>query len=176
MDPDVLERFVIDRDAGELSADVAALLDAYLAGSPNDARAAERVQDTLSRARRALADRGDMTAVQPVPPLDRVRIERALSRPSRANAYAWFRRSAIAAAVFVSFVAGTRVSTRDNRIGSPGVSYVGGRPMIGSESSANGGFWSIRRFRPSSSVSKIDSGPRIRWESPIVIPQPGAPS
>jgi anti-sigma factor RsiW len=76
MKPEMLDPLLLDRTLGELSPEVAALLDAHLAQNPEAARRAVELADTLQLARAATVT----PTGSPPRPLDRERLLRAQRR------------------------------------------------------------------------------------------------
>src|SRR5512138_1473794 len=91
MKPELLQPLLLDRALGELSSEVAALLDEHLARDPHAARYAAELDDTLVAARAIT----QIDAATPVPALDSARwLQLAQSdRPSTRRSQ-WFRLAA----------------------------------------------------------------------------------
>ncbi len=166
MNAETLERLLIDRNLGELSEDAGALLAAYLKLSPDHARQAEGTAEILATARRALRpDRG-------VGPLEMPPLSRRLLRPaSRAwtRPRAWFRGSAIAAALAIAFFMGGRL---EQRAGAPSLVRSGVlRPTPAPHESA--GFWSLRRWEQEHTRRPAQGKRQIEWLTPLGRPKIG---
>lgn len=101
MKPELLEPLLLDRALGELSPEVAALLDEHLARDPEAARLADEFDHTLVAAR--AATRLD-TEPPPPPALDHARLQRmAQAARAAARRRQWFQ---LAACLALGAVAG----------------------------------------------------------------------
>lgn len=91
MKPELLQPLLLDRALGELSPEVAALLDEHLARDPQAARHAAELDHTLVAARAITR----LDAVAPVPALDSARLHQlAQSDRAAARRSQWFRLAA----------------------------------------------------------------------------------
>lgn len=158
MDLVTLRRLLIDRELGELNADTAALLDAFLATGGSSGAAETDTTATIRQLRAALAA-PPSARPSPLPSL-------RIATPS-----IWrltgVQRLATAAAIVLAFFAGTRSVT----VPSPNWEAKESVVMASSESAA-GGFWALDRLRHM--PSSVAAQPRIlNWTSPVSLPQPG---
>ncbi len=176
MDEKVLERLVIDREVGELSADASRLLEAYLEVSTEHADLAKSVPATIALARRAVGS-GQVPAVEAMPPLSsRAAAGRqAGSAPYRSvmNAApgprAWPRGLTVAAAILVAFFLGSRAGPESEPAGLTG----GQITRRSTETRDAGGFWSYNRLQESRAGRPAGSIPRIKWTTPLGPPRVG---
>jgi hypothetical protein len=169
MKPETLEALLLDRAMGELSPEVAELLDAHLASTPDAARQAGGFAAVIQQARQAVA------VAEPPPPL-------AISRLQQAQV-AWRRRAIIwktarlAACVILGLTLGWYVrSTRVPPVvaATPASSAVSAPvPPRGSKSTQD--FWSLARLEAVQqehqlAESRATSRYRLRWDSPVKMP------
>lgn len=158
MDHATLERLIIDRELGELSADSSALLDAYLASGSTDSPVEQEIASTIDRVRTALIAPTAPRLVT-LPPL------RAMKTPQRRAAA--LQRLAVAAAIVLAFFAGTRSGS----IITPEDESTTSVTVAQSDPGASG-FWSLDRLRRTQTVLTNQSR-MLNWVSPMTLPQPG---
>jgi len=158
MNPELLERLLIDRGLGALAPDAVQLLDAYLREHPQEAASARDYSNVASLARRALATPEGVTL--PAFPRDRILLaERTAQRWRRARAGL-----AVAASIVVGFGLAWMALPRT------GVAPVDGGPpqmaaaeMEGSNSSS---LWSAERAFGRSSPARSAGAPAgFTWTS-----------
>ena len=150
MKGDVLERLLIDRAAGQLSPDVAELLEDHIQREPAARREAAEIDETLRLARLALVN----TKVIPLPPRNR-----SLRVPMRAWAMA------------ACFVCGLSLGIFAPRGGKVFPVAASGPPprMTAALKPDDSAFWSIRRIRTSAAGEK-KSEKIVVWKSPVLKP------
>jgi hypothetical protein len=176
MDEKVLERLLIDREVGELSADASRLLEAYLEVSTEHADLAKSVPATIALARRAVGS-GQVPPAETMPPLTNrvVAGRRGESLPTRLTKgaapwpRAWPRGLAVAAAILVAFFLGSRAGPQ------PGPAGLTSRHItrLSTETRDAGGFWSYNRLQESRAGRPAGSIPRIKWTTPLGPPRVG---
>jgi hypothetical protein len=160
MNEDVLERLMMDRALGELPADAATLLDAYLAGQ--HATLTERSRefaDTVELATKALHPRQP----QSLPAL------KALPFSRRPDMLSPWRLAQMAAALVIGFLIGLTLLRQTAPRHRPPVVVVSATQTAPAVTPASS-LWSPRRWideRRSSSPKE----PRLLWSSPVQKPQ-----
>jgi len=154
MNSDVLERLLVDHEAGELSPDVEELLEHHLRRDPTASEEAADIAQTLRLAKRALA--GEPVVALPG------------RRPAwQFNSWAW----GVAACVACAGLLGA-IALRE-RPASPGfatsfpVQQIAGAPKV-----EEPGFWSARRFRSALISPRSRDEIRLVWTSPVRTPEP----
>ncbi len=158
MDTATLQRLILDRELGELSADTEALLEAYLASLPPDVCGEQEIASTVRHVRRALAapPSNRPTALPPLrvarPPIWRI---------------AGLERLAAAAAIGLAFFAGSRSVSTPAARDAPNSAI-----LVADSVHAATGFWSIDRLRRTKADASPQS-PSLNWTSPLMLPQPG---
>ena len=168
MNREALEHLIIDRRLGELSDDVASLLDAYLQASPSDEVLAGEIESDLALAQEAL--RPAASEDLPLPAFPTHRVADALSAMSPPRSGNWQRPLALAAVLALGVFIGVRMSA----------SQVSSAPRVGPvafhDSAVASGdeddFWSLRAERSSRSKSKNSTKP-VEWNSPLHWPVKG---
>ena len=170
IDPEILERLLIDRALGELSPDAEALLDDYLAREPEASEEAEEIARTADLARRALAPSDEVDS-HALPPLLLGKRRGVLWRVgARAAALAaclligvgvglWFSQSkqVIETQVEIAWVGTAQESAREDADGTEEVN----RSEI----------WSARRFYEAASRPARTKRARLIWDSPTKMPR-----
>lgn len=175
MNDETLERLLIDRSLGALSADAAALLDAYLRDNPAAARTATAFDETAGLIRQSLP----AAPAASLPPFPRARLHDA-----HRNAARWrIVRSALAlaACVVLGFSLGSRPLggpvKRENT--GPAVASVlprDGRASDRVNESAESDFWSAQRMRVRFTSDSRAASRRVVWNSPVARPSLGGQS
>ncbi len=177
MKPETLEALLLDRALGELSPEVAELLEAHLDHSPEAARQADRLAATVQQARQAVAARQEA----PQLPLAVGRLQQE-HRAQRQRAFVW-ELARLAACVVLGLtlgwygrsareapvVAAAPVATR---LAPPVVVAAGLPPSTASTKD----FWSLAKLaavqRERQPVeSRATSRYRLRWDSPVKMPR-----
>jgi hypothetical protein len=168
MDQQTLERLVMDRELGELSADGADLLAAYLHDHPKDAAACDGFALALNDARRAVGARRGAAGLKK---LDAARVSRALRIGDMKVVAARWRPLAVAAALAMAFLLGsaTRTQPGDSARRTFAQSEQSGQPAP----SETGEFWSIKRYI---TAPPRKASPTVIWTSPLAKPQLGETS
>lgn len=168
-----LETLLLDRALGELSPEVAELLDEYLTQNPDAARQAGAVCATAQLAREAVA----LPRAASVPPLANARWRQA----ARVQRWRRWRNEALrlAAAVALGLAVGgygslthrTQVTAPPVAIGSaPSTALAGaGRSSPRIWSSAK--LQAEQRARTAPAAGLSDSRYRLRWDSPVKMPR-----
>jgi hypothetical protein len=169
MNPETLERLLIDRHLGELPSDASDLLDAYVAQNPSAAAAQARVQLALDLARRAMQPAHD-ERTPALPPLSRKPLPRV--RPGKPHFRAWARQAALAAAIILAFMLGTRL----NSPLMPTITPHGTTELVTAEHSRGpaptDGFWTLSgRDRAASRMAP--NRPHVDWPAPFTPPWKG---
>jgi anti-sigma factor RsiW len=153
MKSDVLERLLIDRAAGELSPDVAELLEDHLQHEPAARRAAGEIAETFRLARVALVKE----KVIPLP---------TRRPPLQVPMWAW--------AMAACFVCGLSLGIFAPRGGSVNPSIASSAPpprTVVAAAPDDTGFWSVRRIRAAVPVAARRPENSIIWKSPVQKPQ-----
>lgn len=168
MNREALEHLIIDRRLGELSDDVAALLDAYLRTSPGDESLVGQIESDLKLAQDAL--RPAASEDLPLPAFPMQRVSDALMPLPPTRRAAWHRPLALAAVLTLGVFIGARISAplskTDASIGP--VAFHDSAVETGDE----GDFWSMNGRRTSRSSSKNETKP-VEWSSPLHWPVKG---
>lgn len=177
MNPETLDRLLMDRALGGLSPDVEALLDSWLARNPDAAARARDYDSAAGAARQVLAINRDAM----LPPL-RIEQVRRLERTTRQLRIV--RNIASLAAVLVIGVAigawqsrppaARTAPTNDTPTPRLISSWLPDRATASADKGT--GFWSTESLtRPARSPRSHD-GPRVIWNSPIAKPTIGGAS
>ena len=170
IDPEILERLLIDRALGELSPDAEALLEDYLAREPEASEKAEEIARTVGAARCALAPSEEVDS-HALPPLLLYGRWRFLWRGgARAAALAaclligvgvglWFSQSrqVIETQVEIAWVVAAQQSGRED--------------SDGTEEANRSKIWSARRFYEAASRPARTKRARLIWDSPTKMPR-----
>lgn len=169
MNPEVMERLLIDRGMGELSDDVNALLRAYVDARPREARRAEEIDETILLARRALRTTVAERSATPPPFAGAYRSYRR-----RATRWAWTRRLATAAMIALAFWLGS-LGTRPSPHAGP-VALHNALPAPTTRDGGTAGFWSTARLRQSITGRPPTAHPHAPWPGPLTRPPIGGAS
>ncbi|MBN2563122.1 MAG: hypothetical protein JXQ75_19525 [Phycisphaerae bacterium] len=161
-----LEQLLIDRRLGELSPDVATLLDAYLRLCPDRGSAAEGVIITIDLAERAL-NRPHARPEHAMPPPSR---RLAMPSPGRRSLWGtWHRRFAVAAAIALAFVLGNLSELRQGTITRTDTSVTG----LSNSVRRSSGFWSLERLHKPPRPRPTGNSQRLEWTTPLSQPRIG---
>lgn len=163
MDRETLESLMLDRALGGLSPEVAALLDAYLATSPEARAQAAAFEQVAAAAREAL--RSENLVTLPAFPLQRMERARRIGRGLRLAGYI----GSMAACVLIGF------GLRANSPPDPGIHAPGPTEIVMQTPADAGGFWSARALRERAAKTGAVQQPqrRLIWESPVSLPKIG---
>jgi anti-sigma factor RsiW len=150
MKSDVLERLLIDRAAGELSPDVAELLEDHFQHEPAARREAAEIDETLRLARLALVNE----KVIPLP---------ARHPSQRVPMLAW--------AMAACFVCGLSLGVFTPR-GGNGIPPIASAPPPRTTAAVpdGSGFWSVRRLRAAGPAAARKAQTSLVWKSPVRKP------
>lgn len=169
MDPNTLERLLIDRSLGELSSDASELLEEYLESHPECAQSAHDTDATITEARRALQDAPTTSdeTMPPLRPLHAIRSPRRIRSPR-----AWFQNLAVAAAVMIGFFLG---SWHTSNPATPNDTPIQFAKVVAKEPTATkqNDFWSLSRLRSEKEHQPSTNRSRIIWSNPIGKPHIG---
>lgn len=179
MDPQALERLMIDRSLGLLDADSESLLEEFLAQDPQAARTQQQYAQAAQLARVALGP------AQPPAELPPLRLAKSRILPRR-----WGTRVAAASAVAASLLLGLGAgAVLFHRPAAPGPTPVASRwveppappaavpqrPALwqASQNDNPGQFWSARRLHAQAAAGAAGQAPVARWTSPAHEPGKG---
>ena len=179
LNPETLERLLIDRALGALSPDVEALLASHLEGDRSASEDTQQLAVVVETARRAL--QGDAPKL---PPFPAEQLRRAQQRRRRAVVAGGG--AAFVAAVAAGLVLGAMLFSRPPHADAPKSAV--GRPTSvvltvdpeagGSDESASepppavsDGFWSMRRWRERAASARHGETSSVRWDSPVKRPR-----
>jgi hypothetical protein len=152
MNSEVLERLLIDRDAGELSCDVEELLEDHLRQNAGARKEAAEISETLHLARVALGS--DPVVALPVKRL-----------PWAVSSLAW----AMAACLLCAGLVVTLAIL--DRTGPHIRTSVAGSGIAAAPTGEESDFWSAYRVRASLSSSRPNMNSQILWKSPVRKPE-----
>ena len=169
MDPNTLERLLIDQSLGELSTDASELLEDYLESHPECAQSARDTEATITEARRALQHKPTASdeTMPPLHPLHVIRSPRSIRSPK-----AWFQNLAVAAAVMIGFFLGSWHTSNPTPPGDKTIQFaeaVAKEPVATKQND----FWSLSRLRDTKDPHPSTNKPRIIWSNPIGKPHIG---
>ena len=153
MNDEVLERLLIDHDAGELSPDVEELLENHLQQDPAARVKASELSETLQLARLALASESI------------VALPRRWSAWNRTT-WAW----RVAACLICAGLIGL-VAIRERQGSTRAANSVPAREVAAAPAGDESGFWSAYRLHASVSSSRPNVADRILWKSPVRKPE-----
>lgn len=167
MNAETLERLLMDRALGGLSAEVDELLDAYL---ERDAQAAARAGEFAEAARLARHALGGAPATV-LPPFPAARIEKL--QQARRSLVLVRNIAGLAAALVLGIGVGAAFVKHFAAEELPSVPLVLTHPRQTAEGDSADGFWSARRLydrvRPSPRVDSV----KVIWDSPVERPRLG---
>ena len=165
MNPDTLERLVIDRAMGELSPDVAALLEAHMKLHPQVADEVRQIEETL-----VLAERSFQGASQPVLPPPSFDSDVLKFPKAPTPAALWLRMApGLAACLIAGVLLGSGlVQHRDIRRSSQSATTS---HLLVSTPLDESAFWSIHRLRPQHLADAGLGRPKVSWKSPTQRPE-----
>jgi anti-sigma factor RsiW len=164
MNPEILERLVIDRALGELPPDAATLLDAYLEGNAEMADTAREIEATMQLAKQALKETRPvkLPIMQPVPKLVVLPGGRESWQQPVYRAYG----------MAACFAGGLMIGWLTLRSPNPVPPVKVESVMVASHGTAGEeGFWSLRRLRQTTTRTPLESGPELVWKSPVKVPE-----
>jgi len=170
MNPDTLERLLIDRDARELPPDTLELLSAYLETKPEAAREASQIEETLRLAKDALTPRH-----QPALPPRSFKSELRVLEHNEPSGR--FLRRALAMAA--CFVCGLFAGWFWLRANVPAPEVVEKRVAVAQipapSAVQKSAFWSVDRLYRSELTPRPSPSSGLVWESPVKQPQLKSP-
>jgi anti-sigma factor RsiW len=177
MNPEMLDRLLLDRALGALSDDAAALLDAWLARDPQAARRAGEYAAAVAAGRNAL---GGDAAAGALPPFPAGAVRTA--RQTRRRLLVLRRVVGIAAALMLGIGLGATVFRTD--VAPRAARETGGLaalsapssagPSIAQVSAGRGGFWSVERLvQTGRAAAARPAGTRLIWNSVVALPRLG---
>jgi hypothetical protein len=167
MNPDILERLLIDQALGQLTPDMVALLDAYQSDHPAVGPRASGLERTVRLAGDVLRTR----EIAALPPFPAARIRSASNKRYTLRVVRDV--SALAATLVFGVLLGTRVLTpsaaiapRPTERSLPVVQVTPAqRPTTGDD------FWSAARLYQTACNAKHGATTRLVWDSPIERPK-----
>lgn len=171
-----LEQLLIDRRMGELPGEVGELIDAYLAVQPSDAAVALEINALIKKSCAALQTSSPTNL--PLPPFPAAKVEQALRTAfgavspveQRTQRLQRLRPLAVAAALFLAFLLGTRTATTPDAVTPEPVQLAIGDLSSPAEVTT---FWSVDRYVTPRSA-RIDPYRRnLEWTTPIAWPRLG---
>jgi anti-sigma factor RsiW len=168
MNPEALDRLLIDRAVGELPPDTSALLEAYLQTDPDASKQAVQLEKTMRLAKKALTPSPEPAL--PVPAFNRpLRVVEDKSAPVRLLpqwAYGM-------AACFISGLAVGWFMIHPPAKPSPRETFVAARVAPLAAAPAESGFWSVSRLSRLNSTAVATTSPQhqLIWTSPVKKPQ-----
>ena len=164
MNQEILEKLVMDKAFGTLSRDVEALLDAYLAKSPADARLARETSEAIAMARTLM--KPSLTSALP-------RLKTAplsLPKPRREQDPRWAAAWPLKlAAVFVFGLSMGSYLVRHAEVHTPPtrlVALVQNQHAVDASS-----IWSVQRWTNQRAENPPAQSSHIVWKSPLEKPQ-----
>jgi hypothetical protein len=165
MNPEILERLLIDRASGELSPDVVALLAAYVSTDSESASQAAQINETLDLAKQALA-------LRPQSALPSARFACQSSIPlSGSCAHWWTSRWAYGmAACFAGGLALGLLASRDTPR-SPAEEFLSKNPVPNKAAAVETTFWTPQRLYPRHPAAVTNNNSRLIWKSPVRKPE-----
>lgn len=168
MNAQTLERLLLDRALGALTADTATLLDAYLAEHPAAAADAAGFDETVRFAEQVLP--AGPLRQPPAFPAGRLT---SASRRLRRTAFLW-RATGLAACLLAGVGIGVLLRTaRPDAAASPVEWVVQNEPPQDMPQSAQDEFWSARRLYERAAGARPARPPRLIWPSPLSAPKIG---
>lgn len=175
MKPELLESLLLDRTLGELSPEVAALLNAHLAQNPAAARRATEFADTLSLARTITA----APIAAPRRPLDLARLREAhRAQHSVTRRFELLRLAAcLALGLGLGWLAHTPPSRAELAVASPAATPGLSSPAPAPAAAPSARFWSVARLvaeeraRSASAAGHDDPRYELHWNSPTKVPR-----
>ena len=166
MNPEALERLLIDRAAGELPPDTSALLEAFLRTDPAASKQAAQLKEAMTLAKKALTPSSE--SALPAPAFNRpLRVVESKSAPVRLLpqwAYGM-------AACFICGVAVGWFMLHPQAKPSRQETFVTAS-VASPAAPADSGFWSVARLSQlNSTVGGTPSQHQLIWTSPVKKPQ-----
>ena len=167
MDPEVIERLLLDRALGQLPVDAATLLDAYLAQNQDAAQATRAFEPAVGLARKVLVTQ----AAVAMPPFPAARISSATQRRLRFRVIKNV--GALAALWLLGVGVGTRwsVSPDTTNFRQPEHTIPIVETHLASQRSTGDDFWSAARLYQTACNAKHAETAKIVWNSPLENPK-----
>ncbi len=166
MKRETLDGLLIDQALGELSAEVAELLDAYTASDIAASARRESLRTTLDMTC-DLWRRAEPARPTAVPAFPARAVAKAISQH---NVLRWIRPAALAACLGLAFAAGWRMKPRDQTsLGAPGIRIA----ASDAPTRVDRGFWSYEDRRTAEPARHEEV---VRWSSPLRWPRMGGAS
>ena len=167
LNPETLERLLIDRSLGAIAPDVSELIGVYLKHDAGAAGMARELDQTAVLARQSLSVRGSGSL--PSFPAARLKQARRLAR-------GWSiagRVAMIAAGIVLGLAAGSLRYGSPTGLGQDGQTAVSAdRPTAPVQSVADTeGFWSARRLYERRAAESPNNVREVVWKSPIARPR-----
>jgi len=164
IDPEILERLLIDRALGELSPDAEALLEDYLARQPEASEEAQEIARTADLARCALTPSEEFDS-HALPPL-------LLGKRGRILWRVGARAAALAACLLIGVGVGLWLSQSKQVVETQQeIAWVGAEDSDGTEEANRSEIWSARRFYEAASRPARTKRARLIWDSPTRMPR-----
>ena len=165
IDPEILERLLIDRALGELSPDAEALLEDYLAREPEASEEAEEIARAVDAARCALTPSEEVDS-HSLPPL-------LLGKRGGILWRVGARAAALAACLLIGVGVGLWFSQSKQVIETQvEIAWVGAEEESdGTEGANRSEIWSARRFYEAASRPARTKRARLIWDSPTKMPR-----
>jgi len=172
MNPQTLERLIIDRSLSGLSADTDALLTAYLEMQPAAAAVDQQMTQTAELVQRAMADE-PVASTCSLPPLSVGRFVAAKRWQRRIGPYVYT--AALAACLVLGFGLGALLFSDRSRLAETAttVRLVQNALDQQQEVTEDSGFWSIKNLRSDLSESPTRPSSYLIWDSPVSMPRRG---
>lgn len=170
LDNQTLERLVIDRAMGELSGDMAALLDSYLEADQEQLMASRSIMATVADARSSLT-RSEDAVTEALPPPLFGRFSPRISRVTSAvrGGFVGF---AAAAAIALALWLGYGPTPQAKQM------ELSRQTMMASDAHdaqrGVAGFWSVSDLHRGFSAKRSTENRKIEWTGPITRPKIGA--
>ena len=170
MNPETLERLMLDRALGSLPPDCDALLTSYLETRPEAAETCRRMELTVDLARSALADA--RAARLPAFPAERLLRTQRSQRIWRLTMGV----TGVAASILIGLVVHATLfrppPSNPRAPGLSGLAQATPRHLI-DENQDRSGFWSGRQFYERAAHPQPQPSKRLIWNSPVAVPQVG---
>jgi anti-sigma factor RsiW len=171
MKTETLEALLLDHSLGELSPEVAELLETHLAHDPEAARQAAGLASTVERARQAMA----VTQEAPHRPLAAVRLQQEW-RAHRQWTFMW-ELARLAACVVLGLTLGWygHTARKATVAATPAPTLVAAVELPSAPESAND-FWSLANLEAAQRErqpveGRTTSRYRLHWDSPVKMPR-----
>lgn len=170
LDNQMLGRLVIDRAMGELSGDMAALLDNYLSANQEQLLASRSIMATVADARRSLT-RSDYAVTEALPPplFGRVSPRKVWVTNAVRGGFVGF---AAAAAIALALWMGYGPTPQSKQMELTRQTMVSSDVHDAPRGVA--GFWSVSDLRRGFSAKRSTENRKVEWTGPITRPKIGA--